>query len=273
MYCWRVSLLVQSSRRWGCLHASFHRLSSLNTQQTFRTRGLLNPSTLTQWSRKPPFRTQIFFTTKRRKFLPQYAKDGVDPSMPLIYENNMKRYYFWSQLIINAMGVPSLVMCSYIIISQWHMQDFSMTGGVPVATIYFLFYGFLMAVVNGLCHRSIMRVYSDAASKKFTAVARDWKFTKTKINFDLSQVSRKTPGEFFGVFFGNMTIRKRPFMLAPTDFVQPIFFNKFMGYDLHRSIEQEGIKDIDLKDHFQSLKPVVKEKTPVTEKEKLKKRQ
>ncbi|KAK7498056.1 hypothetical protein BaRGS_00010644 [Batillaria attramentaria] len=124
-----------------------------------------------------------------------------------------------------------------------------------------------MTVINGLCRRSILRIYADADAKNFTAVMKDWKLTTRKIDFDMTQVARKPPGQFLGIFHGNVSIRNRPFMVAPTDFVQPVFYNKFLGYDLHRSIELEGIKDIDLKDYMH--RPALDDKTVTAKKKRV----
>ncbi|KAK7498053.1 hypothetical protein BaRGS_00010641, partial [Batillaria attramentaria] len=123
MLCWGMKNVLQAVTRCGCLvRTSLHSYSSLTLQQTCRARGLLSQPQVSSKARVPPLRMKIIFTTKKRKFLPRYKKDGVSPSLTLIYENNMHRYYFWSQLIINALGVPSITLCAYIIASEWHQQ-------------------------------------------------------------------------------------------------------------------------------------------------------
>ena len=115
------------------------------------------------------------------------------------------------------------------------------------ACAYITVYTPLIAGVNGLCRRSIRRMYSDTSATNFAAVVQDWKMMGKTIHFDLSTVQRKPPGQVFGSFFGNVIIKGRPYMVMPTDFVLPKFYNLLLGYDLRRSVDLDLIKDIDIK--------------------------
>lgn len=96
-----------------------------------------------------------------------------------------------------------------------------------------------------------MRIYCDSAMKSFIAIVKDWKFCNKSITFDVSMATQKPPSRFFGFFFGNIIIKNRPYLVMPTDFIQPSFYNLLMGFDLKRSIDSEIIKDIDIRTFLQ----------------------
>lgn len=83
---------------------------------------LLAQSQLTCLAKIPSNRQAVTFTTKRRRFKPCHKEDVVSPDMALVYENNMHRYYFWGQLIMNTLAVPIYGMSFYILVSTWHLQ-------------------------------------------------------------------------------------------------------------------------------------------------------
>lgn len=127
-------------------------------------------------------------------------------------------------------------------------QDFSIVSPVIGSVAYLGFYSVLLFGVNLLSHQSIRRMYADKEAKQFTAVVQDWKMCPKLIDFDISAVARKEPGNVMGNFFGNLKIRNRSYLVLPSDFLQPYYFNLFMGYDLHRPLDKAD--DIDLKDFF-----------------------
>ncbi|XP_025115776.1 uncharacterized protein LOC112577070 [Pomacea canaliculata] len=245
MISMKLPCVVHLAKRWSFSSTvSVRWLSPLSSIQT-RGTSLLKPQA-TGALQLSQCRYRLLFAPKPRKFRPRHSKDGVHSDMILIYENNMNRHYFWSQLFINLLGVPSCVLCIYNITTKWHLQDFSIVSPVIGSVAYLGFYSVLLFGVNLLSHQSIRRMYADKEAKQFTAVVQDWKMCPKLIDFDISAVARKEPGNVMGNFFGNLKIRNRSYLVLPSDFLQPYYFNLFMGYDLHRPLDKAD--DIDLKD-------------------------
>lgn len=223
---------------------------SLLTSAQGRTESLLDISKLTCLVNIHNIRCKVTFSTQRRKFVPQHKKDGVHPDWVCVFDNNMNRYHNWGQLFITGMAIPIYGMSFNTIVSAWHLQDFSVSGGILTPGAYLLLYSILFFGVHTLCRRNIKRIYTDETASNYAAVVQDWKMRSKTITFSLDNTRRLPPGRVWGSFFGNVNIKGRPYMLMPTDFVQPKFYNLIMGYDLQRSSDLDIIPDIDIRDLF-----------------------
>jgi hypothetical protein len=102
-------------------------------------------------------------------------------------------------------------------------------------------------------------MYANESGTKYAAVVQDWKMQRQTETFTLADTQRKTPANVMGYFFGNVTIKGRPYLITPTDFVVPKYYNLIMGYDLQRSIDQDIIKDINVGDLLARVRQLAEE--------------
>ncbi|XP_076449919.1 uncharacterized protein LOC143286178 isoform X2 [Babylonia areolata] len=249
--CLRLNAVFQTVfRGCGCQQlclTSSRPLSFLATKQG-KNRQLMDQSQLTCLVCTPHFRQEMTFSKKRRKFVPHHQEDQVSKDMVVIYDNNMNRLNFWGQVTINLLSIPIYGMSINIIAANWPLQDLTITSGPLTAMVYIFAYGALQLGVNNICMRSVKRMYTDADAAKFAAVVQDWKMKKKTVHFDLTSAERKSPHKVLGLFLGNLKILGRSYLVIPSDFTQPRFYNLLMGYDLQRPIEKDMIKDIDIRD-------------------------
>ncbi|KAL8575903.1 hypothetical protein ACOMHN_027301 [Nucella lapillus] len=252
--CLRLNAVLKVvSHGCGCQHlrlVSLRPLSFLAAQQHGHSKPLMPRPQLTCPVRIPHTRQEVTFTKKRRKFTPHHKEDGVSKDMGVVYENNMNRFNFWGQLTINLLALPIYGMSVNILVSNWPITDLSITSGPLSAIMYILTFGSLHFGVNNICMCSIQRIYTDAEASHFAAVVQDWRMMKHTIHFDLASAERKPPGQVLGSFFGNLKIRGKSYLVTPTDFVQPRFYNLLMGYEMQRPADQDMIQDIDIKDYM-----------------------
>ncbi|KAK7114885.1 uncharacterized protein [Littorina saxatilis] len=254
--CWRSQAVLKVFQRCVCRHQTPVRtLSFLAVRQGRVAETLLERAQVTCLVRVPENRQKITFSKTPRKFIACHKEDGVSPDFRVIYENNMNRYHFWGQLCVNVLAVPIYGLSIRMIVLNWQLQDFSIESGLVLASAYIAVYSILVFGVNGLCRRSIRRMYANEDATEFAAVVQDWKMMRKTVHFDLSAAKRVPPDSIWGSFFGNVIIKRKRYLISATDFVVPKFYNLLMGYDLQRSIDLDIIKDIDIKDVLPRRKP------------------
>ena len=198
-------------------------------------------------------RSKIALSGKPQRFRPQHKKDDVSKEYSIIYVNNLTRTNFYAQIVIYSLSVPTLLWSAYTCAKHYQDIPFNLTATSPAmgGILYIMFTGLLVTVLNFICRRSIYRIYHNPETDHFVAILQNWYMAKYQLPFSIDETRYQKPSLRNG-FIGNIEIKGRQFFVVGTDFKQPAYYNRLMGWELNTPLEQPS--DIDLKDLLQKAK-------------------
>ncbi|XP_046575499.1 uncharacterized protein LOC124283479 [Haliotis rubra] len=190
-------------------------------------------------------RWKLLTSKKSRTFRPQYGKDQVSEEFQLIYENNMNKIVFWSQLFIYAMTIPTVIGAAAIVVTNSADIPSNLSISHPAATAmgYFVFGSTLILFINAVSRRSIRRIYLEPFTDRYVAIVQNWLMIPSRLHFQLKDTKPRRP-TYLTAMGGNIAIKKRPFFVVGTDFKLPVYYNQLMAYDLEKPLEKAS--DFDL---------------------------
>ncbi|XP_071088150.1 uncharacterized protein [Haliotis cracherodii] len=219
---------------------TYRLFSGLQTRSDTTANRLWKPSV-----NKVFVRWKLLTTKKSRTFRPQYGKDKVSGELQLIYENNMNKIVFWSQLFIYTMTIPTVIGAVAIIASNSSDIPSNLSASHPAATAmgYFVFGSTLILFINAVSRRSIRRIYLEPFTDRYVAIVQNWLMIPSRLHFQLKDTQPRKP-TYLTAMGGNIAIKKRPFFVVGTDFKLPVYYNQIMAYDLEKPLEKASDFDV-----------------------------
>ncbi|XP_041375845.1 uncharacterized protein LOC121388537 [Gigantopelta aegis] len=192
-------------------------------------------------------RSKITPSRKPQRFRPLHAADNVSKDYSIIYVNNLLKTNYYAQIVIYSLSVPTMIWSAYLCAQNYQDIPFKLTSTSPAlgGMLYLLFNGFLVLALNFIGRRSIHRMYHNPDTDHYIAIVQNWNMVKGHLAFTADEARYQKPSLMNG-FLGNLEIKGRQFFVVGTDFKQPAYYNRLMGWDVGTPLEQAS--DIDLKE-------------------------